>query len=172
MDGQFLPARRGFLIVRPWIENFVDNLLLVQFNHRLVAYAIVAVALWHAWAKRRRSPGSKAARRATALAGLTLGQMALGIVTLVLVVPLWAGLAHQVFAMAVLAMAVVHARLSRQERFGYGEAVPVANQPFPGDPTRRIREDNHRPRRTGALSVSPGEPTRSRADTPPRGRGA
>jgi len=36
----------------------------------------------------------------------------LGIVTLVLVVPLWAGLAHQVFAMAVLAMAVVHARVS------------------------------------------------------------
>jgi cytochrome c oxidase assembly protein subunit 15 len=28
-------------------------------------------------------------------------------------VPLWAGLAHQVFAMAVLMMATVHARLSR-----------------------------------------------------------
>jgi cytochrome c oxidase assembly protein subunit 15 len=39
--------------------------------------------------------------------------MALGIVTLVLVVPLWAGLAHQVFAMAVLGTAVAHARLSR-----------------------------------------------------------
>jgi heme a synthase len=41
-----------------------------------------------------------------------LAQMALGIVTLLLAVPLWAGLAHQVFAMAVLAMAVVHARMS------------------------------------------------------------
>jgi heme a synthase len=41
-----------------------------------------------------------------------LAQMVLGIATLLLVVPLWAGLAHQVFAMAVLAMAVVHARVS------------------------------------------------------------
>jgi cytochrome c oxidase assembly protein subunit 15 len=46
------------------------------------------------------------------MAGLTLAQMVLGIVTLLLVVPLWAGLAHQVFAMVVLAMAVVHARAS------------------------------------------------------------
>jgi cytochrome c oxidase assembly protein subunit 15 len=37
--------------------------------------------------------------------------MALGIVTLLLAVPLWAGLAHQILAMAVLGTAVVHARL-------------------------------------------------------------
>jgi cytochrome c oxidase assembly protein subunit 15 len=40
--------------------------------------------------------------------------MVLGIVTLLLAVPLWAGLAHQVFAMAVLGMAVVHARRSAE----------------------------------------------------------
>jgi cytochrome c oxidase assembly protein subunit 15 len=38
--------------------------------------------------------------------------MALGIVTLLLMVPLWAGLAHQLLAMALIAMATVHARLS------------------------------------------------------------
>src|SRR3712207_8816619 len=59
---------------------------------------------YHAWHARRRAPGSKLARRATAMAGLSLAQMALGIVTLLLAVPLWAGLAHQVFAMAVLSM--------------------------------------------------------------------
>jgi cytochrome c oxidase assembly protein subunit 15 len=36
--------------------------------------------------------------------------MALGIVTLVLAVPVWAGLAHQLLAMAVLMAAVFHAR--------------------------------------------------------------
>jgi cytochrome c oxidase assembly protein subunit 15 len=36
--------------------------------------------------------------------------MALGIATLVLAVPLWAGLSHQLLAMIVLAAAVVHAR--------------------------------------------------------------
>jgi cytochrome c oxidase assembly protein subunit 15 len=112
MDGAFIPPVASLFVVSPWIENFVDNVALVQFNHRMAAYAIVAFALWHAWDMRRKAPTSKYARRATALAGLTLGQMILGIVTLLLSVPLWAGLAHQVFAMVVLAMAVVHARVS------------------------------------------------------------
>ncbi|MBF9234664.1 COX15/CtaA family protein [Microvirga alba] len=112
MDGAFVPPGSALFVVKPWIENFVDNVVLVQFNHRMVAYAIVAFALWHAWSLRRQAPASKASRRSTALAGLTLAQMALGIVTLLFVVPLWAGLAHQVFAMAVLGMAVAHARVS------------------------------------------------------------
>jgi heme a synthase len=119
MDGRLVPSAEALFVVTPWIENFVDNVALVQFNHRLVAYALVGFALWHALSARRAAPGSKAARRAAALAGMTVAQMALGIVTLVLVVPLWAGLAHQVFAMFVLAMAVVHARLS-----GSHEAAP------------------------------------------------
>ncbi|WP_457091167.1 COX15/CtaA family protein [Microvirga sp. P5_D2] len=113
MDGQFVPSTSALFIVRPWIENFVDNVVLVQFNHRMLAYALVAFALWHAWSMRRKAPASGAARRATAMAGLTLAQMVLGIVTLLLAVPLWAGLAHQIFAMAVLAMSVAHARVSR-----------------------------------------------------------
>jgi cytochrome c oxidase assembly protein subunit 15 len=113
MDGDFIPPASALFVVKPWIENFVDNVVLVQFNHRMVAYAIVAFALWHAWTLRRQATGSKAARSATAMAGLTLGQMVLGIVTLLLAVPLWAGLAHQVFAMGVLMMAVAHARLSQ-----------------------------------------------------------
>lgn len=112
MDGALIPSASALFSVSPWIENFVDNVVLVQFNHRFVAYAIVAFALWHAWSLRRIAQGSKAASRATAMAGLTLAQMVLGIVTLLLVVPLWAGLAHQVFAMIVLAMAAVHARVS------------------------------------------------------------
>jgi len=112
MDGALIPPASALFVVSPWIENFVDNVVLVQLNHRLVAYAIVAFALWHAWDAHRSAPGSGYARRATAVAGLTLAQMVLGIVTLVLVVPLWAGLAHQVFAMVVLGMAVAHARVS------------------------------------------------------------
>ncbi len=112
MDGDLFPPASALFAVNPWIENFIDNVVLVQFNHRLVAYAIVTFALWHAWTVRRLAPASNTARRATAMAGLTLAQMGLGIVTLLLVVPLWAGLAHQVFAMIVLAMAAVHAQVS------------------------------------------------------------
>jgi cytochrome c oxidase assembly protein subunit 15 len=113
MDGALVPPASALFVVKPWIENFVDNVVLVQFNHRLVAYAIVAFAVWHAWTVRRQAPASRTASRATGMAGLMLAQMTLGIVTLLLAVPLSAGLAHQVFAMAVLAMAVVHARVSR-----------------------------------------------------------
>ena len=112
MDGALVPPASALFVVKPWIENFVDNVILVQFNHRLVAYAIVAFSVWHAWTIRRQAKSSRTAGRATGMAGLALAQMALGIVTLLLAVPLWAGLAHQVFAMALLAMAVVHARVS------------------------------------------------------------
>lgn len=117
MDGQFVPPAAALFSVTPWIENFVDNVVLVQFNHRMMAYLLVAFALWHAWSLRRRAPGAPATRRALALAALLLGQMGLGIVTLLLAVPLWAGLAHQVFAMMILVAAVAHAR-SWDESFG------------------------------------------------------
>lgn len=110
MDGQIVPPATTLFSGTPWIENFVDNLALVQFNHRLVAYTVVALALWHAVAAWRAAPLSAAARRAGALAALCATQMGLGIATLLLVVPLWAGLAHQLLAMAILAAAVVHAR--------------------------------------------------------------
>lgn len=108
MDGALVPGSGTLLAQSPLWENFVDNVALVQFNHRLGAYALLVLALWHAFAMRRAAPASGVAKRATAIAGLMLAQAALGIVTLLLVVPLWAGLAHQALAFTVLAMAVVH----------------------------------------------------------------
>ncbi|WP_372426770.1 COX15/CtaA family protein [Salinarimonas chemoclinalis] len=113
MDGGFAPSLATLFAVEPFVENFVDNVALVQLNHRLVAYALLAFAVWHALAAWRADPGGAAARRAVALAGLTTAQAALGVVTLLLVVPLWAGLAHQVLAMLILVMAVVHLRAAR-----------------------------------------------------------
>jgi cytochrome c oxidase assembly protein subunit 15 len=113
MDGAFIPSLSDLFVVRPWVENFVDNVTTVQFNHRMMAYGVAAFALAHAWLLQRRAPGSAAAFRALLLAGLVFAQIALGIVTLLLVVPLWAALAHQIFAMLVLGVAVAHATLSR-----------------------------------------------------------
>jgi heme a synthase len=111
MDGRLVPPAATLFSGTPWIENFVDNLALVQFNHRVFALALVGAALWHAVTLWRAAPGSAAASRAGALAALCLGQAALGVVTLLLAVPLWAGLAHQLLAMAVLVLAAAHARL-------------------------------------------------------------
>jgi cytochrome c oxidase assembly protein subunit 15 len=113
MNGMLVPPGSELFAVSPWIENFVDNLTLVQFNHRLTAYLLLAVALLHAVDARRTRPGTGMARRATGVAGIVLAQACLGIATLLLAVPLWAALAHQVFAMAVLTMATVHACVSQ-----------------------------------------------------------
>ena len=116
MDGALIPPLSGLFAVTPWIENFVDNVALVQFNHRLVAYLLLAVALLHLIDARRTAPGTRAERRAGVMLGLVAAQAVLGITTLLLAVPLWAGLAHQVAAMLVLGMAVVHARLGTLSR--------------------------------------------------------
>jgi heme a synthase len=115
MDGGLAPSLDGLFAVRPWIENFVDNVGLVQLNHRLGAYLVVGLAVFHAVQARRAGgtgEGWTTARRAAFLATLVTAQLALGIVTLLLAVPLWAGLAHQILAMVVLGTAVVHARLT------------------------------------------------------------
>ncbi len=108
MDGRFVPPAEVLGAFDPLWRNLVDNLATVQFQHRMTAYLLLAVAAVQAWATSRAVPGTGAARRAVALAGLVAAQAAIGIVTLVLAVPLWAGLLHQLFAMVVLAMAVVH----------------------------------------------------------------
>jgi cytochrome c oxidase assembly protein subunit 15 len=109
MDGGLVPSLDGLFALTPAIENFVDNVALVQLNHRLVAYLVVAFAIWHALKAWAGDPAT--ARRAALLATLSVAQMTLGIVTLLLAVPLWAGLAHQLLAMALLATTVIHLRL-------------------------------------------------------------
>ena len=110
MDGHFVPPVEHLTNLSPFWLNLLENVTTVQFDHRMTAYAVLIVAALHLWQVARGVPGTKAAARATALGGLVLCQVALGIVTLVLAVPLWAGLLHQAFAMLVLGRATVHAR--------------------------------------------------------------
>lgn len=110
MDGHFIPPFENLARLSPFWANLVDNVTTVQFNHRMTAYALFALALFHAFDALRNAAGTAAAKRAIVVAGLVLCQAGIGILTLVLVVPLHAALTHQGFAMVVLAMAVVHAR--------------------------------------------------------------
>jgi heme a synthase len=114
MDGAFVPGLDVLFAGTPWIENFVDNAALVQFNHRMTAYLLMAVVIWHWLALRGTSGGHRGS--AHLAAGVCL-QAAVGVVTLLLVVPIWAGLAHQLLAALLLVAAVVHA-----ERMGRGMA--------------------------------------------------
>ena len=74
----------------------------------MVASAL-ALALW------ARTQGGALARRAAIVAGAAVLQAALGIVTLVMVVPLHAALAHQAFALILFGLAVANASATRDE---------------------------------------------------------
>jgi cytochrome c oxidase assembly protein subunit 15 len=66
IDGQLLPAASQLLFNEPWWRNFFENALTVQFDHRLVAYALLGAAIWHAVDVTRSLP--KGAARLGALA--------------------------------------------------------------------------------------------------------
>ena len=75
----------------PWWENFLHNMATVQFNHRLIAWALV-LAIPAFWLMSRRTRIGGRARFAADLLLATLGvQVALGMTTLLLGVPIPAG---------------------------------------------------------------------------------
>ena len=108
MEGHLILPADVLGAMSPLWRNLVDNVAQVQFQHRMTAYLLLAVVVVQAMMTARLMPASSAKRRSVALAGLVAAQAIIGIMTLVLVVPIWAGLLHQAFAMVVLAMAVVH----------------------------------------------------------------
>lgn len=100
MDGDLFPE--GYWQLTPWWLNLFENITAVQFDHRALAVttAVGTVALW-IWS--RRLALSRRQHQAMALlAGVVVLQVALGIATLLLVVPIWLGALHQAGAIALL----------------------------------------------------------------------
>ncbi len=58
MAGAFIPD--GLLKMSPLWHNFFENHLTVQFQHRIAAYLLLALAAWHAWSA-RKSDGARGA---------------------------------------------------------------------------------------------------------------
>ncbi len=104
MDGGLVPS--GLFQLSPWWRNLFDTVATVQFDHRIGAYLLFALAWAHVWQAR----GTPFARAALGLASLVTLQAALGIMTLLLVVPLDVALTHQFGAAMVLIAGVVHLR--------------------------------------------------------------
>jgi cytochrome c oxidase assembly protein subunit 15 len=106
MDGQLIPS--GLWVMSPWYLNPFENVMTVQFNHRMVAYVIVAAVLWHAASIARGDSANDARSSALVLASGVVAQALLGIWTLLAHVPLGLGLAHQGLAVIVTGLAVRH----------------------------------------------------------------
>jgi cytochrome c oxidase assembly protein subunit 15 len=111
MDGSFVPA--GYAQLQPFVRNWFENIPAVQFDHRLLAETtfIAVVLLWlaarHATLPR---PARIALNALLAMAGL---QFALGVSTLLLVVPIPLAAAHQAGAVLLLTAAIVFRRFAQ-----------------------------------------------------------
>lgn len=109
MDGRLIPPVEHLTNLSPWWWNLLDNITAVQFAHRMTAYAVVLAVLVYAAAAFRTS--DLAGYRGAVLLMLALTQVAIGIATLVLVVPIHVALCHQAFAMVLLGATVWNRRL-------------------------------------------------------------
>ncbi|KAI3428676.1 hypothetical protein D9Q98_007499 [Chlorella vulgaris] len=99
MNGEWFPS--AYLSERlPALRNLFENTAAVQFNHRMLAYTTLAgvATLWRYGSQLTALP--PAARLCLhALAAATVGQVTLGITTLLTYVPVSLGAAHQAGAM-------------------------------------------------------------------------
>jgi cytochrome c oxidase assembly protein subunit 15 len=94
----------GYAQLEPFWRNLFENAASVQFNHRLLAMATLAVVLVltvRAWRREGRLTGPW-----LAIAVAVLAQVTLGIMTLVMRVPLGIAALHQLGAVVLLTAAM------------------------------------------------------------------
>jgi len=111
IEGAFVPPGLGES--SPWYLNLFENPLTVQFEHRMLGYAVVLAALGQlAWLA-LKGAAQPLVGSAFTLALFALLQAALGVWTLLLSVPIALGLAHQAGAIALFSVALYHFWLAR-----------------------------------------------------------
>ena len=90
-------------MLEPWPRNLVDNPIVVQFVHRWLAFLVAGFAIWvgvRAWRRGVRVDGGF-------LIAAVLGQLLLGILTLLSGVQIDIAVAHQGMAALLLAALLV-----------------------------------------------------------------
>jgi len=104
MNGRVVPSE--IFMIEPWYLNFFNNMATVQFDHRLLAglLVLIVIPLWLAC--RKLQPNDVARMAANWLLAALALQIALGIATLLLRVPVALAAAHQAGAVTVFAMAL------------------------------------------------------------------
>ncbi len=105
MGGRFVPG--GYFAMDPWWRNVFENVAAVQFNHRWIG-VFTGVLIAVAWLRGRSVPLTGRMRRwLTLLPLVALAQVALGIGTLLLAVPIWLAALHQAGAVILLTVSLL-----------------------------------------------------------------
>ncbi len=105
MNGQIIPE--GLFSMSPVYLNFFENLLTIQFNHRLLAYALF-ISIPVLWFFVQKSQCQQRTRKIAHLFMLMLGiQVSLGISTLLFHVPVALAATHQAGALVLLTLSLL-----------------------------------------------------------------
>ena len=104
MNGHLVPPE--IFTLDPWWSNLFSNMATVQFNHRMIAWLLMLL-IPAFWVAARRAAITPRTRLATnVLLGMLVVQVALGISTLLLGVPIPLAAAHQAGAVLLLCAAL------------------------------------------------------------------
>ena len=100
MDGRLIPA--GLFELSPLWRNFFENIVTVQFNHRLLATALFLTITAFCWLAIKSQLAPRLRTGVYLLLAALALQLTLGISTLLLVVPVALAAAHQAGAVLLL----------------------------------------------------------------------
>jgi cytochrome c oxidase assembly protein subunit 15 len=118
MDGEWIPSEIGDLT--PWYKNLYENTAAVQFNHRVLgistAVGAVGLAVFGLSPARAALITPQARMGLYAVGGAALGQVTLGITTLLHYVPLSLAAAHQIGSIVVFSSGIYLAHSLRYAR--------------------------------------------------------
>jgi cytochrome c oxidase assembly protein subunit 15 len=104
MNGEWIHS--SVYSMTPLWRNFIEGLSGVQFIHRVLAFIIVGIVIYM-WVKGKSLLLPKKQLRALYLMLVVIIlQILLGIFTLLLAVPIWLGVAHQIGAFILLSVVV------------------------------------------------------------------
>lgn len=102
-EGKFM-HETVYIEQNPLYKNFIEGKSGVQFVHRILAYVVVA-AIFIIWNKSKKLSLSNYQQRGVNLLLIMVGvQFLLGVLTIILQVPVWLGVAHQVGAFVLLSI--------------------------------------------------------------------
>lgn len=105
MEGRLVPSNYDFL--HPFLRNLTQNIAAVQFDHRVLATLVAVLACAVLLAAFARPAPRRIRAAALALGGFVALQYALGVATLLLVVPAPLAALHQANAVLTLTAATI-----------------------------------------------------------------
>ena len=109
MDGDFIP--QGYARLEPFWRNIFENIPAVQFNHRLLAYIILAATIWVFFVTK---PFASLRGPMRVFCALVFLQVILGIYVLLTSEALWLALLHQFSAILVWLAVIALMRAARK----------------------------------------------------------